>query len=40
MSPSVPQEEFLQNLKAASESLQAAVPKVLDFTLSRPLAEL
>ncbi|CAM9816986.1 unnamed protein product [Ascophyllum nodosum] len=36
----VGQEEFLQNLKAASESLQDATPKVLDYVLNRPLSEL
>lgn len=34
------QEEFLQNLKAASDSLQEAMPKVLDFVLARPLTSL
>lgn len=34
------QEEFLQNLKAASDSLQEALPKVLDFVLARPLTNL
>ncbi|CAN0417545.1 unnamed protein product [Ectocarpus sp. 12 AP-2014] len=36
----VGEEEFLQNLKAASDSLQQAMPRVLDFVLTRQLAEL
>ncbi|CAM9687378.1 unnamed protein product, partial [Hapterophycus canaliculatus] len=34
------QDEFLQNLKAASDSLQDAMPKVLDFVLTRQLSSL
>ncbi|CAN0073144.1 unnamed protein product [Pylaiella littoralis] len=36
----VGEEEFLQNLKAASDSLQEAMPRVLDFVLARPLTSL
>eukprot|EP00904_Undaria_pinnatifida_P000512 jgi/Undpi1/10461/HiC_scaffold_29.g12911.m1 len=36
----VGEEEFMQNLKAASDSLQEAMPRVLDFVLTRPLSEL
>ncbi|CAM9318202.1 unnamed protein product [Laminaria digitata] len=36
----VGEDEFLQNLKAASDSLQEAMPRVLDFVLARPLSDL
>jgi 5'-methylthioadenosine nucleosidase len=34
------QDEFLANLQTASTSLQAVLPKVLDFVLGKPLSDL